>query len=41
MQKVFFPAIAAWMMFAYWLYTIVYRSDSIKEKIHQLNIQKK
>jgi heme exporter protein C len=40
MQKVFFPAIAAWMMFAYWIYTIVYRSDSIKEKIHQLNTQK-
>ncbi len=37
MQKVFFPAIAAWMMFAYWVYTIVYRADTIQEKIHQLN----
>jgi heme exporter protein C len=37
MQKVFFPAIAAWMMFAYWIYTIVYRSDVIKEKVQQLN----
>jgi heme exporter protein C len=37
MQKVFFPAIAAWMMFAYWIYTIVYRSDTLKEKINQIN----
>ena len=40
MRKVFYPAIAAWILFSYWIYTIVYRSDTIKEKIHQLNAEK-
>jgi heme exporter protein C len=39
MRKVFYPAIAAWMLFAYWVYTIVYRSDRIRERINQLNIE--
>jgi heme exporter protein C len=37
MQKVFFPAIAGWILFSYWIYTIVYRADRIKEKMHQIN----
>ncbi|MFN3556480.1 MAG: cytochrome c biogenesis protein CcsA [Bacteroidales bacterium] len=37
MQKVFFPAILAWFLFAYWVYTIVHRTDVLKERINQLN----
>ncbi len=38
MRRVFFPAIAAWMLFAWWVYTLVYRMDTVKEKINQINI---
>jgi len=37
MQKVFFPAILAWILFSYWIFQIVYRSDRISQKIIQLN----
>ncbi|MFW5707281.1 MAG: cytochrome c biogenesis protein [Bacteroidota bacterium] len=40
MRKVFYPAIAAWFLFSYWVYSVVYRSDSIKERIHQLMADK-
>ncbi len=40
MRKVFYPAIAGWILFSYWIYTIVFRSDTIKEKIQQLNAEK-
>jgi heme exporter protein C len=37
MRKVFFPAILGWILFSYWIFTIVYRSDKISHKINQLN----
>jgi heme exporter protein C len=37
MRRVFFPAILAWILLSYWIFTIVYRSDRIAEKIVQLN----
>ena len=37
MRKVFFPAILAWILFSYWIYTIVYRMDTLTEKLNQLN----
>jgi heme exporter protein C len=37
MRKVFFPAILAWILFSYWIFQIVYRSDRISQKIIQLN----
>lgn len=39
MQKVFYVAIPAWMLFAYWIFTIVNRTDRIHEKMEQLNAQ--
>jgi heme exporter protein C len=38
MRKVFYPAIPAWMLFSYWIYTIVYRYDRVSEKLKQLNL---
>lgn len=40
MRKIFYPAIAGWMLFAWWVYTIVNRTDRLTEKIHQLNAEK-
>ena len=37
MRKVFFPAILAWMLFSYWIFTLVLRSDRINERINELN----
>lgn len=37
MRKVFFPAILGWILFSYWIYTIVERKDKITQKINQLN----
>lgn len=37
MRKVFFPAILGWILFSYWIYTIVERTDRISEKINYLN----
>jgi heme exporter protein C len=37
MRLVFFPAILAWILLSYWIFTIVYRSDRIAEKIVELN----
>ena len=37
MRKVFFPAILGWILFSYWIYTIVERTDKISEKINYLN----
>lgn len=38
MRKVFYPAIPAWMLFSYWIYTIVYRYDRLSDKLKQLNL---
>jgi heme exporter protein C len=37
MRKVFFPAILGWILFSYWIYTIVERTDRLSEKINYLN----
>ncbi|MFN2395618.1 MAG: cytochrome c biogenesis protein [Bacteroidales bacterium] len=37
MRKVFFPAILGWILFSYWIYTIVERTDKVQEKISYLN----
>lgn len=37
MRKVFFPAILGWMLFSYWVFTVVLRTDKINEKINELN----
>ncbi|MBW6479321.1 MAG: cytochrome c biogenesis protein [Bacteroidales bacterium] len=37
MRKVFFPAILGWILFSYWIYTVVERKDKITQKINQLN----
>ncbi|MFP4289333.1 MAG: cytochrome c biogenesis protein CcsA [Bacteroidales bacterium] len=37
MRKIFFPAILAWMLFSYWIFTVVLRSDRINERINELN----
>ncbi|MFW5891874.1 MAG: cytochrome c biogenesis protein CcsA [Bacteroidota bacterium] len=37
MRKVFFPAILAWMLFSYWIFSVVLRSDRINERINELN----
>ena len=37
MRKVFFPAILGWILFSYWIYTVVERKDRIIQKINQLN----
>ncbi len=35
MRKVFFPAIAAWFILSWWIFTIVYRVDRFKEKVFE------
>jgi heme exporter protein C len=37
MRKVFFPAILGWILFSYWIFTVVERKDKITQKINQLN----
>ncbi len=38
MRKIFYPAIPAWMLFSYWIYTLVYRYDRLSDKLKQLNL---
>jgi len=40
MRKVFYPAIAAWIMFSWWVFTIIYRTDVLSERIKQFNSNK-
>lgn len=37
MRKVFFPAIAGWFIWAYWLFTIQFRSMVLHQKIEEIN----
>ncbi len=40
MRKVFYPAIAAWILFSWWVYTIIYRTEVLSERIKQFNSNK-
>ncbi len=40
MRKVFYPAILAWILFSWWIFTIVYRIDRFTEKLNQLNAER-
>ena len=37
MRKVFFPAIAGWMLFAYWLFRVCFRIGRLKMKLEEFN----
>jgi len=37
MRKVFYPAILGWILFSYWIYTLVYRIDNVNDKLNQIN----
>ncbi len=39
MRRVFFPAILAWILFSYWIFTLVYRSDRIINKLNQIKAE--
>jgi heme exporter protein C len=36
MRKVFYPAVVAWMLFAWWVFTIFYRVESLHRRAHAL-----
>jgi heme exporter protein C len=37
MRKVFFPAMAAWFIFAWWVFSIYYRIDSLQHRILEIS----
>lgn len=37
MRKVFFPAMAAWFIMAWWVFTLYYRVDRLRHQLSELN----